>query len=84
MAPERTRATRFRGELIVAVVVALAAIVTAIWPDWIELAFHVDPDHGDGDLEWIVVATLAVVALALGALAARDRPSRIALRGDST
>lgn len=60
--PRRRRA---RWELVLAVVAALAAIVTAIVPDWIEAVFGVDPDGGDGSLEWIVVAVLAVIALAL-------------------
>ncbi|HEY8619472.1 MAG TPA: hypothetical protein VIM01_05310 [Dermatophilaceae bacterium] len=42
--------TRARTENIIAIVLAVAAIVTAIWPTWIELAFRVDPDYGSGVL----------------------------------
>jgi hypothetical protein len=84
MAPERAHSNRFRIEAVAAVVFLLAAIVTAIWPDWIEEVFHVDPDHGDGALEWIIVAILGVVALVLAALAVRDRPARRVVGGEST
>ena len=47
-------------------VLLLAA--TVLWRDWIEIVFGVDPDHGDGTLEWVIVgvtATSAIVALVL-------------------
>jgi hypothetical protein len=37
------------------------AVLAAIWPTWIE-AFGVDPDRGDGSLEWAIGIVLAAVA----------------------
>jgi len=68
--------TRARTENIIVIVLAVAAIVTAIWPTWIELAFRVDPDYGSGVLEWGLVGTfaaLSVVALLLARRASRER-----------
>jgi hypothetical protein len=46
------------------------AVLAAIWPNWIE-AFGVDPDRGDGSLEWAIPIVLAAAALALGFVARR-------------
>ena len=40
---------RFRLKFGLALASAVAATVTAVWPDWIELVFHWSPDHGSGD-----------------------------------
>jgi hypothetical protein len=53
---------RFVVEVAIAATAALLAMVTVVWPDWIELVFGADPDHGSGSLEWAVVAALVVVA----------------------
>jgi hypothetical protein len=65
-------AVRFRFELLVAVLAALAAVGTALVPDWIEVVLRVDPDTGSGAAEWAVVGALAVLALVAAALARRD------------
>lgn len=54
---------RFRLELGTAVASALLLLVTIVWRDWIELVFRVDPDHGDGSLEWLIVAVTALSAI---------------------
>jgi hypothetical protein len=41
----------------------LAALVTLIWPDWIEAVFHDDPDGGNGALEVGLVIGLALVSI---------------------
>jgi hypothetical protein len=60
---------RFWGECALAGLAAVLAVLTAIWPDWIELLFGADPDGGDGSTEWGIVAALAVVAILFAALA---------------
>ena len=71
MTPSRLSAW-FWIESIVASVTGVLAIVTIFWRDWIEAVFGVDPDHGNGSAEWLVVAVLAVVTVALTAGARRE------------
>jgi hypothetical protein len=40
----------------------LVTVVTAVWPDWLEVVIGIDPDNGDGSLEWGFVATFAFLA----------------------
>ena len=61
-----------RIETVLAVVAATLAVVTLIWPTWIESLFRVEPDAGSGEAEWWIVAVLAVVAVASAVLARRD------------
>ena len=63
--------TRFWWQVAAAAANALLAAVTLVWPDWLELAFHVDPDGGNGSFEWLVVGVTAALALALGVRAVR-------------
>jgi undecaprenyl pyrophosphate phosphatase UppP len=66
MATSRLR-VRFWIESIVASVTGVLAVVTFFWHDWIEAVFGVDPDRGNGSAEWLVVAVLAAVTVALTA-----------------
>jgi hypothetical protein len=59
---------RFWLELALAGVAAILFVLTLVWHDWIE-AFGIEPDGGNGSLEWIIVAVFAVAALVCGALA---------------
>ncbi len=45
-------------------------VLTLAWSDWIEALFRIDPDHGDGSLEWAVVGLTAVSAVVFSGLAA--------------
>lgn len=63
---------RFRLRSGLALVTAGAATVTAIWPDWIELVFHWNPDHGSGSAEWRIVAIAALTAVASSVSAAHE------------
>jgi hypothetical protein len=57
-------------KVALAVTSAFLALLTLVVPDWIEAVFHVDPDGGNGSLEWLFVAVF-VVATAVFTLMAR-------------
>jgi hypothetical protein len=65
---------RWQFWLKTSISIAAAALgaVTLLWRDWIEIVFHVDPDHHSGRLEWVVVAGFALVALTAWYLARSD------------
>jgi hypothetical protein len=46
----------FWVRLALAATSAALLVVTLLWHDWIEIVFRVDPDHGNGWLEWLIVA----------------------------
>jgi hypothetical protein len=56
-------------ETSIAAVSALLALVTLVWPDWIEAAFGVDPDRHSELLEWAVAAALVVATGVMSLLA---------------
>jgi hypothetical protein len=56
-------------ERAVAYISVVLAVATASFPAWIEAILGVDPDHGSGLVEWLLVAGLAVVGISSGALA---------------
>ena len=60
---------RFWPELSLGLVTALLTVVTLVRRDWIEALFRIDPDQGSGSLEWLLIAGLAVVTVALFSLA---------------
>jgi hypothetical protein len=51
--------------------VALLAIFTVFFPDWIELVFGIDPDGGNGLVEWAFILVPALIAVASAAVACR-------------
>lgn len=63
---------RARIEIVLSALLGTATIVTAVWPTWIEGLFGLDPDSGNGETEWWIVATLAVITVAAAALARHD------------
>lgn len=63
---------RFYLEALLATLVTGLFVLTLVSRDWIELLFKVEPDEGNGSLEWIIVFVLAVAAIALIAVARRD------------
>ena len=71
-APDQRFRWRFWAEAVLCAVAAALFVVTEIWPDWIERTFGVDPDHGDGGLEWSVLIVLILVASTAFALARRE------------
>ena len=60
---------RFWAEVTLASASACLALATALRRDWIEAVTGVDPDRHSGMLEWLLVVTLLVLSLAVGAAA---------------
>jgi len=60
---------RFWLEAILAALTTGLFVLTLVSRDWIERIFHVEPDEGSGMLEWLIVAVLLVVSIALIAAA---------------
>ena len=71
--PDRQVRWRFWVEAALSVAGFASFIVTVVGRDWIELVFGVDPDHGNGSLEWLIVLGLLVVASTTFAIARRER-----------
>lgn len=51
-------------------IAGLLALITPIFPDWIEFVSGWDPDQHNGSVEWFIALGLLVVAVVLG-MAAR-------------
>ncbi|HEX5116383.1 MAG TPA: hypothetical protein VFW65_14405 [Pseudonocardiaceae bacterium] len=64
---------RFWVETVLGALAAVLAVLTTIWPDWIELLTGADPDRDSGWLEWAIVVAAALACVALGLFAAADR-----------
>ena len=58
-------------ETAIALLAGLLGVVTIFWHDWIEALTGSDPDQHNGSVEWLIVAGLLVVAIAMGAVARR-------------
>ncbi len=56
-------------EVGLAAITGLLALITPVFPDWIEAVSGWDPDQHDGSVEWMIVAGLFVVMIALAAAA---------------
>jgi hypothetical protein len=69
---KRNLARPFWIELGLAGSSAFLAIITLLWPDWIEIVFNIDPDMGNGSLERALVGLSFVLAVAFVALAHRE------------
>lgn len=67
------RAHRIHAQLAASATAATAAILTAALPAWIESVFHLDPDGGNGSIEWLLVAGLSLAAISTATLALRHR-----------
>jgi hypothetical protein len=56
---------RFWLETVLAIVTGIVFVITLVRNDWIEIVFGVDPDQGNGTLEWLIVGALLVVTITL-------------------
>jgi hypothetical protein len=72
----RYRRVLFGLETALACGALMLAVVTAIWRDWIEIAFGVDLDKRSGTLEWLIVVACLVIAAMCG-VAARAQWRRL-------
>jgi uncharacterized membrane protein len=59
----------FWVEVALAAITGLLALITPIFPDWIEFVSGWDPDQHDGSVEWMIVVGLFVVTIVMVALA---------------
>ena len=63
---------RIVAETFIACFAGVLGVLTIFWHDWIEALTGWDPDHHNGSFEWLIVAVLLVIAVAVGATARRD------------
>ena len=54
---------RLRFEIGLAIISGLLLLVTLVSDEWIEVIFGVDPDNGDGSLEWFITLFAAIIAI---------------------
>lgn len=60
---------RFWLEAGLAAASVVLLVVTIFWKDWIEIVFGVDPDHGSGSFEWLIVGITVIAAVTCSMLA---------------
>jgi hypothetical protein len=60
----------FWVEIGLAAITGLLALITPIFPDWIEFVSGWDPDQHDGSVERMIVIGLFVVTIVMAAAAA--------------
>jgi hypothetical protein len=75
---------RVRLEAAIAALAGALGILTLVWRDWIEALTGWDPDHHNGSLEWLIVAVLLAVAVAMAIVSRRDWKIRVAAAAAST
>jgi hypothetical protein len=64
---------RVRLETMLAAVSGALAVLTLVFPEWIEASTGLEPDAGSGALELLISATMLAVACGTALLARRDR-----------
>ena len=77
----KTLTRRIWTETALATLTAAIALLTIVWPDWIEVIFGVDPDGGNGALEWGFVGLSAFASLMFGLRARADLIDRAEVAG---
>lgn len=63
---------RFWLEAGMTTVTCILFVTTLVRRNWIEIIFGVDPDKGNGTLEWLIVGALVVVSITLFMLASYE------------
>ena len=69
---------RYRIECLLTAVSAAAFVLNLVVPDWLEAAFGIAPDGGDGTTEWGVALVLLVTTVLLFVRARLDRRALLA------
>lgn len=59
-------------ESALAALTGFLALLTLVTREWIEALTGWDPDHGNGSVEWLIVAVLLVATIALSVRARAD------------
>ena len=54
---------RLQLEVGLAILSVLLFVATPLWPEWIEIVFGVDPDYGNGSIEWLIMELTAISAV---------------------
>lgn len=54
---------QFWAAVVVGGISAVIAVITVVSHEWIEFVFGVEPDNGNGSLEWAIVIVTALIAL---------------------
>ena len=60
----RQRRWRIRIETLIASAASALGVLTLLWPAWIEAMTGLDPDRGDGSVEWLLVGALFALSAA--------------------
>jgi hypothetical protein len=60
---------RFWAEVVLASLTGVLALITPLWPDWIEAISGWDPDQHDGSVEWMIVCGLLLATIVLFSVA---------------
>jgi hypothetical protein len=60
---------QFYAETTLSAITGIPFVVTLLNHAWIEVLFRIDPDQGQGWVEWLIVALLAMATLTCAALA---------------
>ncbi len=63
---------RFWIEIASASTTSVLALITLIFPDWIEFVSGLDPDQHGGSAEWLIVGGLILITILVLALAATE------------
>ena len=64
--------TWFYLELVSGLTTGILFAASAFNRAWIEVVFRVDPDNGQGWVEWLIVGALLALTVVLGTLAQRE------------
>jgi hypothetical protein len=75
----RKAGARFWIEAVLAALTGFLFLLTLVWRDWIERVFKIDPDGGDGSLEWAIVGLLCAASITLSLMARAQWRRRAAL-----